>query len=74
MVLLGPMAQILAKTQDEAPPHKVKLIYCVPFPADGQEFCRKFKVKAVWQGFGMTEIFPNPYFDHDTTDVVTGRM
>lgn len=71
MVILGPMAQILTKTAPDPPPHRVRLIYCVPYPPNGDEFCRRFNVKAVWQGFGMTEIFPNPPFDHDTTGVPT---
>ena len=69
MVILGPMAQILAKTVESAPPHKVKLIYCPPYPPNGAEFTEKFKAKIVWQGFGMTEIMPNPYFDHDPDGV-----
>ena len=69
MVLLGPMAQIIGKTVESAPAHKVKLIYCPPYPPNGDEFTERFKVKIVWQGYGMTEIFPNPYFDHDPEGV-----
>lgn len=67
-VLLGPMAQIIYKTVPEAPPHKVKLIYCPPYPPNGDEFCERFKVKLVWQGFGMTEIYTNAYYDHEPDD------
>jgi crotonobetaine/carnitine-CoA ligase len=64
-VLLGPMAQIIYKTVREAPEHKVKLIYCPPYPPNGDEFSERFKVKLVWQGFGMTEIYTNAYYDHE---------
>jgi crotonobetaine/carnitine-CoA ligase len=67
-VLLGPMAQIIYKTVQEAPEHKVKLIYCPPYPPNGDEFSERFKVKLVWQGFGMTEIYTNTYFDHEPGD------
>jgi crotonobetaine/carnitine-CoA ligase len=64
-VLLGPMAQIIYKTVQEAPEHKIKLIYCPPYPPNGDEFCERFRVKLVWQGFGMTEIYTNAYYDHE---------
>ncbi len=67
-VLLGPMAQIIYKTVQEAPEHKVKVIYCPPYPPNGDEFAERFKVKLVWQGFGMTEIYTNAYYDHETSD------
>ena len=64
-VLLGPMAQIIYKTVPEAPEHKVRLIYCPPYPPNGDEFAERYRVKLVWQGFGMTEIYTNAYFDHE---------
>jgi carnitine-CoA ligase len=64
-VILGPMAEIIYKTVPEAPPHKITLIYCPPYPPNGDAFAERFKVKLVWQGFGMTEIYTNTYFDHE---------
>lgn len=67
-MLLGPMAQIIYKTVERAPEHKVRFMYCVPYPPNGDEFAERFKVKLVWQGFGMTEIYTNPYYEHDPDD------
>ena len=67
-VLLGPMAQIVYKTVERAPEHKIRFIYCVPYPPNGDEFAERFNVKLVWQGFGMTEIYTNPYYEHDPDD------
>lgn len=70
-VLLGPMAQIILKTNPGAPPHKMRVIYCAPYPPGGDEFQSRFGVKLVWQGFGMTEIYTHPYFDHPQEGVTT---
>jgi len=59
-ILLGPLAQILLKTTQEAPPHKLKKLFCLPFPPDGEEFERRFKTTLLWQGYGMTEVYPHP--------------
>jgi carnitine-CoA ligase len=59
-ILLGPIAAILLKTADEAPAHRLKAMFCVPFPPDGEEFERRFAVKLLWQGYGMTEVYPHP--------------
>jgi crotonobetaine/carnitine-CoA ligase len=73
-VILGPMAQIILKVCDAAPEHDIGIIYCVPFPPGGEEFQERFKVKLVWQGFGMTEVYTHPYFDHAHADVPRNRM
>jgi len=44
-VLLGPMAQIIYKTVQEAPEHKVKLIYCA-LPTKRRRVLRAFQGKA----------------------------
>ncbi len=59
-ILLGPIAAILLKTSESAPPHRLKAMFCVPFPPDGDEFESRFAVKLLWQGYGMTEIYPHP--------------
>jgi crotonobetaine/carnitine-CoA ligase len=38
----------------------VRHLFCVPFPPEGEEFERRFRVKILWQAFGMTEIYPHP--------------
>jgi carnitine-CoA ligase len=60
-VLLGPMSTMILKmTQDPVPAHRMKRIYCPPPPPDLEQFERRFAVKIMWWGFGMTEIFPMP--------------
>jgi crotonobetaine/carnitine-CoA ligase len=59
-ILLGPLAQILLKTTHEAPQHRLKKLFCLPFPPDGAEFERRFGVTLLWQGYGMTEVYPHP--------------
>ena len=48
------------KTGAEAPPHRLKKLFCLPFPPDGEEFERRFNVRILWQGYGMTEVYPHP--------------
>jgi crotonobetaine/carnitine-CoA ligase len=59
-ILLGPLAQILLKTTEQAPPHRLKKLFCLPFPPDGAEFERRFGTTLLWQGYGMTEVYPHP--------------
>jgi crotonobetaine/carnitine-CoA ligase len=54
------MAAILMKTVPRAPAHGMRRLFCVPFPPDGEEFERRYGVKLLWQGYGMTEIMPHP--------------
>ena len=32
----------------------------MPFPPGGEEFEERFRVKLLWQGYGMTEVYPHP--------------
>jgi len=32
----------------------------VPYPPGGEEFEQRFNVKLLWQGYGMTEVYPHP--------------
>jgi crotonobetaine/carnitine-CoA ligase len=59
-ILLGPVAAILLKAGLQAPPHRLRGLFCVPFPPAGEEFERRFRTKILWQGYGMTEIYPHP--------------
>jgi crotonobetaine/carnitine-CoA ligase len=59
-ILLGPLAQILLKAEQDAPPHKLRKLFCLPFPPDGKEFERRFDTTLLWQGYGMTEVYPHP--------------
>jgi len=59
-IIFGPMAAILMKTAAEAPAHRMRRMFCVPFPPAGEEFERRYGVKLLWQGYGMTEIMPHP--------------
>ena len=59
-ILLGPLAAILLKTVTEVPEHRLQKLFCLPFPPDGEEFERRFNVRILWQGYGMTEVYPHP--------------
>jgi len=59
-ILLGPMAAIILKQVPEAPPHRMETIFCVPPPPGREEFEQRFRVRLLWQGYGMTEIYPLP--------------
>lgn len=59
-MLLGPMAAIVLKTVTEPPAHALRAVFCVPPPPEREEFERRYGVPMLWQGFGMTEIFPLP--------------
>ena len=59
-IVLGPMAAIIDKTVEAAPPHCLKGLFCVPPPADRERFEAKYAVDLLWQGYGMTEVYPLP--------------
>ena len=59
-VMLGPMAAVIMKTVDQAPPHQMQTMFCLPAPPEREEFERRFRVKMLWHGYGMTEIYPLP--------------
>jgi crotonobetaine/carnitine-CoA ligase len=59
-IILGTLAAILSRTGGDAPPHRLRALFCVPFPPGGEEFERRFRVKLLWQGYGMTEVYPHP--------------
>jgi carnitine-CoA ligase len=59
-ILLGPMAAIILKQVAEAPDHRMRTMFCVPPPPGKEEFERRFGVRLLWQGYGMTEVYPLP--------------
>ena len=59
-ILLGPMAAIILKQVSEAPEHRMSTMFCVPPPPGKEEFERRFGVRLLWQGYGMTEVYPLP--------------
>ena len=58
-ILLGPLAAILMRQPGDAPAHRLRRLFCLPFPPDGEAFERRFATKILWQGYGMTEIYPH---------------
>jgi crotonobetaine/carnitine-CoA ligase len=68
-ILLGPLAAILLKTVHEVPEHRLEKLFCLPFPPDGEEFQRRFNVRILWQGYGMTEVYPHPMQNEMIPDV-----
>jgi crotonobetaine/carnitine-CoA ligase len=58
--ILGPMAGILLKTVTDCPDHRLRTVFCVPLPPGHEEFEGRFGAKLLWQGYGMTEIYPIP--------------
>jgi crotonobetaine/carnitine-CoA ligase len=68
-ILLGPLAAILMRRAADAPAHRMRTLFCLPFPPDGEEFERRFGVKIRWQGYGMTEVYPHPMQSEMIPDV-----
>jgi carnitine-CoA ligase len=59
-IILGPMAAIILKTVPESPPHRMETMFCVPPPPGREEFESRYGVRMLWQGYGMTEVYPLP--------------
>jgi crotonobetaine/carnitine-CoA ligase len=58
-MLMGPMLSLLLDAAADPPPHRLRTAYVLPRPARAAEFEDRFGVDVVWQGWGMTEIFPH---------------
>lgn len=58
-IIMGPMAGIVLKVVDAAPPHRCAKSFVVP-PVQREEFQRRYGTTVHFQGFGMTEIMPMP--------------
>lgn len=59
-MLMGPMAPMILDTVPQAPDHRLQSVYILPQPARRQEFEQRYHTTVLWQGWGMTEIFPHP--------------
>jgi crotonobetaine/carnitine-CoA ligase len=59
-MLMGQMAAMILDEVPEAPPHRLERVYILPQPQAREEFERRYRTTVLWQGWGMTEIFPHP--------------
>jgi crotonobetaine/carnitine-CoA ligase len=60
-IILGPMAAMVMKmTVDPVPEHRMTHMFVVPPPPEMEAFAKRFSVEILWQGFGMTEVYPLP--------------
>jgi crotonobetaine/carnitine-CoA ligase len=58
-MLMGPMTAAILRAVPAAPEHRLHTLYVLPQPADRNEFESRYGTTIVWQGWGMTEIFPH---------------
>jgi carnitine-CoA ligase len=59
-MLMGQMAaMILEAVPGPPPPHRMSHVYILPQPPRREEFERRYGTTVIWQGWGMTEIFPH---------------
>lgn len=59
-MLMGPMAAMVLDAVPAAPAHRLERVYILPQPRERAEFEARYATTVVWQGWGMTEIFPHP--------------
>jgi crotonobetaine/carnitine-CoA ligase len=53
------MAAMVLDAVPHAPEHRLGHVYVLPQPAAREEFERRYGTTVIWQGWGMTEIFPH---------------
>ncbi|MBW0101874.1 AMP-binding protein [Pseudonocardia sp. KRD291] len=58
-MLMGQMAAMILEAVPEAPDHRLSHVYVLPQPLGRVEFERRYRTSVIWQGWGMTEIFPH---------------
>jgi crotonobetaine/carnitine-CoA ligase len=58
-MLMGQMVEMILTRVPAAPPHQLDNVYILPQPARRAEFEDRYGTKVIWQGWGMTEIFPH---------------
>jgi carnitine-CoA ligase len=58
-MLMGQMAALILRDVPEAPQHRLKHTYILPQPQGRIEFEQRYRTKVIWQGWGMTEVFPH---------------
>ena len=73
-MLMGQMASMVLRAVPEAPPHRQAFTYVLPQPVDREEFERRYRTTVVWQGWGMTEIFPHIITRHPLQDVTADTI
>jgi crotonobetaine/carnitine-CoA ligase len=59
-MVMGQMAAMILREVPAAPPHGLARVYILPRPPEREEFERRYGTTVLWQGWGMTEIFPHP--------------
>ncbi|NMI01113.1 AMP-binding protein [Pseudonocardia acidicola] len=68
-MLMGQMAAMILDAVPAAPEHRLGHVYILPQPAGREEFERRYGTTVIWQGWGMTEIFPHVPSKHRIEDV-----
>jgi crotonobetaine/carnitine-CoA ligase len=58
-MLMGQMAAMILDAVPKAPDHRLQYVYILPRPAGQEEFEERYGTTVIWQGWGMTEIFPH---------------
>jgi crotonobetaine/carnitine-CoA ligase len=58
-MLMGQMAALLLREVPEAPEHRLRHLYILPQPQERVAFEQRYRTKVIWQGWGMTEVFPH---------------
>jgi carnitine-CoA ligase len=58
-MLMGPMAEMVLDAVPRAPEHRLGHVYILPQPARREEFEQRYGTTVIWQGWGMTEVFPH---------------
>jgi crotonobetaine/carnitine-CoA ligase len=68
-MLMGQMAAMILTAVPKAPDHRLSHVYILPQPAGREEFEQRYGTTVIWQGWGMTEIFPHLPTRHRIEDV-----
>lgn len=58
-MLMGQMAALVLREVPEAPDHRLRHAYILPQPQERAAFEERYRTKVIWQGWGMTEVFPH---------------
>jgi len=57
--LVAEMGRMIQRRSADAPPHRLRNL-SIGGLLDHEEFERRFRVRVLWQGYGMTEAYPCP--------------
>lgn len=58
-LLVGVMGEMLLRRVHEAPPHRMEFVSLSAFTRR-REFEQRYRCEVLWQGYGMTEVYPIP--------------